>query len=434
MYINVTFNFAYTTAQRIMFLRQYGVDPLSRYNVLGDDMEGESPSLWTALRFVSLIDPLGLDAQAEKQMVSMRRAEFLRLMYRDGNTVSGSYCRGIAGLSSGDTQTSNRYAGVKAAQNIHQGINRLIRRGGDMERCERMKHLLVKHWSAIKVGDNVYRPSSDVLHAPTWLGGMGVCRYDGADVRYVSLNRIRVRQPAMSQPGAELSKLLVDKGWAKVWRWAKNGKPDSAAVDASLLASIMPPQVKRDFASMEREDTIQYYRQRGSRVKHVVVRSLFNDFQVIADRVADDRDIPMRVVNKPDKWWSGMVRDALGPLASHPHAERLLGKTGEEKLLNVLNNCSERVLDARSKFLTLDKQTMLGVATGHLETPSPLAGLVSQLSRHLVSVCHSAIISWLCTQKYPTYERWNHGIVNALYTFEQFFLNYQYRLFATYKV
>jgi hypothetical protein len=382
MYINVTFNFAYTTAQRIMFIREYGIDPLSRYNVLGDDMEGDAPSLWTALKFVSLIDPLGLDAQASKQMVSLRRAEFLRLMYRDGTTITGSYCRGITGFTSGDTQTSPRYAGVRSAQNVCEGLNRIMRRGGAVERLERAKNLLVKHWSAVRIGDQTYRPTADVLRTPTWLGGMGICRSDGKDARFVQVRRSRVRTPRYSQANSSLSKLMVRKGWSKIQHWEGVSIPDHKDVDASVMASILPRKVRQEFASMERRDTVEYYRQRGTVIKKTFEPKLYQHFSKVFDHLEDGRQLVPRVTNKPNDWWRGLVRDAMGVLASHPNAERLMGKAGPQKLANVMNNVTNRVDDAKSKLLQLDVETVMGTVTGRLEKPSPLAGLVSPLCRH----------------------------------------------------
>jgi hypothetical protein len=434
MYINVTFNFAYTTAQRLLFIRKYGMDPLSRYNVLGDDMEGDSPSLWTALKFVSLIDPLGLDAQASKQMVSMRRAEFLRLMYRDGATISGSYCRGITGFTSGDTQTSPRYAGIKSAQNVCDGINRLIRRGGCSVRLEEMKNLLVKHWCAVKVNGNTYRPTNSVLRSPTWLGGMGICRYDGSDARFERVAPARTRKVRFKQKDSQLSKLMVQKGWNIVKLWNTIPSLDHGDVDANIMAGVMPSEARKEFAMMERQDTAAYYKQKGHKLKMKIVPELFRRFEETLLQTEKIR-VPMpKVTQRPDEWWKGLMRDALGPLAAHPKADRLVGRTGPEKLKNVISRATDRVTSAREKLLKLDEQTRLATVTGNLETPSPLAGLVSQLSRHLIALCHSHIIEWLKLQQCRTVVAWNQCAVNALYTFERFFLEYQYSLVEKYRV
>jgi hypothetical protein len=434
MYINVTFNFAYTTAQRILFIRRFGIDPLSRYNVLGDDMEGDSPSLWTALRFVSLIDPLGLDAQANKQMVSMRRAEFLRLMYREGRTVTGSYCRGITGFTSGDTQTSPRYAGIKSAQNICSGLNRIIRRGGEMERLEDAKLLLIKHWSAIKVNGNTYRPHNDVLKSPTWLGGMGVCRCDGKDARFVRVQTARSRQVRFKQKDSQLSKLMVRKGWNLIKHWNGIVAPDHGDVDASVMAGIMPATARREYATMERQDTVNYYKQRGSKLKLQIVPELFRRFEQIHRDLMEEGPTIAKVTQKPNDWWKGLVREALGPLAAHPKADRLLGRTGPEKLENVISGATPRVASARERFLKLDEQTRLATVTGNLNTPSPLAGLVSPLSRHLIALCHSNIVEWLGVQACTSASLWYQYTANALYTFEHFFLTYQSELIGRYRV
>ncbi|UQZ09549.1 putative RNA-dependent RNA polymerase [Freshwater macrophyte associated ghabri-like virus 1] len=434
MYINVSFNFAYTTAQRLMFIKRYGIDPLSRYNVLGDDMEGDAPSLWTALRFVSTIDKLGLDAQASKQMVSIRRAEFLRLMYRDGRTISGSYCRGITGFTSGDTQTSPRYAGVKSAQNVCSGLNRLMRRGGNIALLERAKLLLVKHWSTIKMGGSSYRPDKSVLRAPTWLGGMGICRADGTDIVYEQVKRIRVRPMRFSQTNSELSKLMVTKGWNVISKWNNIIAPNHQDVDATILTSIMPANLRRKFAHMERADTCEYYKQRGFKISKALVPELHSLFAATAQVIEDPTQGPMHVTQRPNDWWDGLVRDALGPLASHPKVDRFLGKTGSEKLENVLSSVTTKVLTAQERFLGLDEQTRLNTATGNLAQPSPLAGLVSPISRHLVAVCHSHIVGWLCKQQCISSSAWNRCIANALYTFELFFLEHQHTLILKYRV
>jgi hypothetical protein len=434
MYINVTYNFAYTTAQRLMFIRRYGRDPLSRYSVLGDDMEGDSPSLWTALKFVSLIDELGLDAQADKQMVSLRRAEYLRLMYREGPSISGSYCRAIAGLTSGDTQTSPRYAGIKSVQNVSDGINRCIRRGGHEARFERMRSIAVKFWSVVEHNGQKFRPKASVLRSPTWLGGMGVCRCDGRDVVFAANATPGAVGTKVRQQGAALSKLMCSLGYGKIASWYDGPLPLSSDVDASILTSILPAQLRSKLVALERLKTVEYYRQKSRIVKPVLLPELSIRFNDIIDRGLNLDAASLVAEAKPDKWWSGMVRDVLGPLASHPKSERLLGKSAEQKMINVVTHTTNRVHDARTKFLGLDPLTRLNTVTGELKLPSPLAGKISPLLRHIVACCHSAYILWLKQQSFSKPAEWHRSMVNALYTFEMCFLARQNSLVELWRV
>jgi septum formation topological specificity factor MinE len=434
MYINVTYNFAYTTAQRLMFIRRYGIDPLSRYNVLGDDMEGDSPSLWTALKFVSLVDELGLDAQADKQMVSLRRAEYLRLMYREGPTVCGSYCRAIAGQTSGDTQTSPRYAGIRSVQNVNEGINRCIRRGGNLERLERMRNIAVKFWSVVEMNGQKYRPKASVLRSPAWLGGMGVCRCDGKDAIFAANETPGAISQKVTQQHAHLSKLMCSAGYSMISSWYDGRPPASGDVDSAILVGILPPALKSKLIALERLKTVEYYRQKSRTIKPCIVLELQEEFFAIMDKGIRLDANSLSVDAKPDKWWSGMVRDVLGPLASHPKADRFLGRTTEQKMLNVITHSTNRVHDARAKFLNLDPLTRKNTVTGELKMPSPLAGLVSPLLRHVVACCHSAYILWLKRQSLSCNTEWYTSMVNALYTFEMCFLARQTAFLSKWRV
>lgn len=210
--------------------------------------------------------------------------------------------------------------------------------------------------------------------------------------------------------------------------------PHHGDVDVSVMSSIMPPLARKKFAQMEREDTAIYYRQAGHKVSKKCVSSLYGLFESSLKVCHSNLENIPKVQQKPNDWWKGLIREALGPLASHPQAERLIGRSGPEKLNNVLNSVTHKVGDAREKLLKLDNETLLGTVTGNLETPSPLAGLISPLSRHLIALCHSHIVEWLCALKHTSSSGWNNSIVNALYTFELFFLDYQFLLWETYKV
>jgi hypothetical protein len=186
--------------------------------------------------------------------------------------------------------------------------------------------------------------------------------------------------------------------------------------------------------SLEKLKTVEYYRQKSRLITPSIVPQLSKTFSnIIGQGLRLDAN-SLVADAKPDKWWSGMVRDVLGPLASHPKAERLLGKTAEQKMLNVVLNGSNRVHDARSKFLGLDPQTRLRTVTGELKMPSPLAGLVSPLVRHIIACCHSAYILWLKQQSFESPLKWHIGMVNALYTFELCFLTHQHSMLELWRV
>ncbi len=98
---------------------------------LGDDSVDVFDSITGACKHLAHLDEQGFEAQHSKQLVSTRRAEFLRIMWRDGLPGCGSLIRALSNGVSGDLQ-SGQIKGSLSVQWLESWLNNLLRRGAHM--------------------------------------------------------------------------------------------------------------------------------------------------------------------------------------------------------------------------------------------------------------------------------------------------------------
>lgn len=112
---------------------------------MGDDSVGVCENVETAVRHLGDLERARFFAQPSKQLVSQRRTEFLRIMYRDGLLGVGSLIRSVSSGLSGDLQHPRvsfidpqgfadwvavlQRRGAVNTENFSNFVNRLKRRG-----------------------------------------------------------------------------------------------------------------------------------------------------------------------------------------------------------------------------------------------------------------------------------------------------------------
>jgi hypothetical protein len=198
-FFNTIFNRAYKDALVAQFQRVHGYQPIHDVSVLGDDMASTAVSEFAGLSFLCDIDRSGLDAQAVKQLLD-HRAEFLRLFYDDAGYIRGSLSRAVARLVSGDGQTAPRRSSPEMAYSVNETLHRLIRRGADSAKVERLRYRVVTYWARA----SVFRGGKTVRVAPPlWLlrtslsaGGLGCGRFG----EVLPGCRLTLRRPPPEKP------------------------------------------------------------------------------------------------------------------------------------------------------------------------------------------------------------------------------------------
>jgi len=207
-FINTLFNEAYSDVLRQTFKNKWGYDPVKVMHVLGDDGEAIFSDEYSGLRFLQLLDHIGLDAQASKQLISTRRTEFLRLFYENGQ-VRGALCRTIASSLSGDMQSNACKTGPDAAYAFNETLHTYIRRGADKSFVEAIRYSLlmpIAHatwWEKKK--RVIVRPSLNTLRASVASGGLGCTRYGEQSVEFV--NKFEM-MPSVSRAPMEVVKCV----------------------------------------------------------------------------------------------------------------------------------------------------------------------------------------------------------------------------------
>lgn len=248
-FFNTCYNLAYAEASEASFARVHGEKPIMRSEVLGDDMCGVCVSEWHGLMYLAQLDATGLDAQSAKQLLSTDRSEFLRIMYTDG-TAKGSLCRGIAALVSADLQSKPVVRGPEQIQRLYSGCTRLMRRGGDDERCHRLFNVLYTSVGRIMFNGIPHTPPASVVKTSCNAGGLG-CIWPGTICKYSGLTRYRapidwVTEQAARQIPCSGPDLAIKSFKNKCWKSGIRYVPHldmQTALRAAAIHSALPPEL-----------------------------------------------------------------------------------------------------------------------------------------------------------------------------------------------
>jgi hypothetical protein len=391
-FLNTTFNRAYLHAFNRAAETRLGVPLTVWARVLGDDMYGQVTSEWAGLQLLSCMDIFGFDAQAEKQMLGPRRGEFLRLMYRDGTSVTGSLARAVAGLTSGDGQTSKREGGPQTAYALNEGLHRLVRRGASLEAVEALRYHLVGYWAGVRL----HGPDGmvETVRPPHWLltlhrrhGGMGCGRYGVVPPAGIETDPMGAT-PAMPRAWvkgllAYGSKLAVHIGWTRLKHVLKE-MPAWQDHALPLSFSVLPEPVTRGWRNEVKARTAFWYR-------HAVARpaqSLCSPAEVAAirknvvaglgylQRAAVRGCTKDLIAHDVEESVQHVVASTLRELAPIQGIYRRLGSSAKKRWNAALQNSDAAALNARQTAQLYGRRLAASVADGGVSLTVDGAGLV----------------------------------------------------------
>lgn len=252
-FLNTLLNRAYANAVRTSFKRLYGYDPVQRASYCGDDMAGRTVDDWTGLEYLRLMDDMGLDAQAGKQLLSNRKNEFLRIISEDGVYMRGSLARAVANGTSADAQSDVFRTGVEEGRNASELVARLSRRGANDALLARWHDAFVVQNATVRVrkgGRTTYcAPPKAMVSARASHGGLRIFQSHLATQGWLSpeVNAWRVPNDVVDS--------LAMRGPARVGHWyarklfgvglkARKVREVVQQVGAGVAQSVLPASLR----------------------------------------------------------------------------------------------------------------------------------------------------------------------------------------------
>uniref|UniRef100_A0A2V0RIK4 RdRp n=1 Tax=viral metagenome TaxID=1070528 RepID=A0A2V0RIK4_9ZZZZ len=272
-FINTTHNKHYdyvitSTAREI-----YGTAGMVRTSRVGDDTEGDFVSEYDCLCYMSVIDQMGLDAQAVKQLVSTERREFLRLMYANGE-IKGSLNRAIGNATSSDLQGEAFQGGPQAVQAAGSIMNTWLSRGGDPLAIDNFWFPVLTYMGSviIYVDGSARRvaPSHGLISACSMKGGLGVVQRGcveqmptSAITKMRAPTRRQLIQPIARQLRGEVQDIMVASAAAQFHsRGYKLSGADEVKDDvmSAMLGASLPPSALKAVQRSERNCVAEWYK------------------------------------------------------------------------------------------------------------------------------------------------------------------------------
>jgi len=257
-FINTTMNVHYHAAINQTMKNIYGIEHhIKQRSVVGDDSEAVSSSEYASLRYLQLMDRMGLEASAPKQLASNSRIEYTRLMHSATGVVEGSLNRNIAGSTSSDLQSSPVESGLEASQALNEAMHSWRRRGGDAVAIEELRYHLLAYFTRLYFkSDNPGSPPRTV-HVPQWIvrypathGGLGCARF-GEEVEPVygvlpprltlGLDTHPAVRQCVAQYPAHMSQLAIQHSGLPPGEWGRWKMIHASAV----LAGTVPVRALR---------------------------------------------------------------------------------------------------------------------------------------------------------------------------------------------
>lgn len=183
--INTILNLAYFRVATDIVREEYGIMPLSMYNVhQGDDVWiSNSSSTWARLVY-GVLKQLGLIFQPLKQMFGPRRGEYLRVMY-SGGMGRGYLSRAIANFILRPVQNDVALDPAAWAATLHDGVSTLLRRGLTAYAASALWRATLPYWTRIQAHPQDHSPIQYpwwVIVNPRYMGGLSCPFPLGSDV------------------------------------------------------------------------------------------------------------------------------------------------------------------------------------------------------------------------------------------------------------
>jgi hypothetical protein len=143
----------------------------------GDDLDVGFESPQDCFRMMRVMDAIGYEAKAIKQMVDKKSEFFRNTITQEG--VFASPCRALANFVSGNWESGGAKELSEKANSILDQVAKMKRRGVDAEFCQHICRMALKHWLKIKVDDEWFEIRDEVIHGDFESGGLGIPDRDG---------------------------------------------------------------------------------------------------------------------------------------------------------------------------------------------------------------------------------------------------------------
>jgi hypothetical protein len=176
-WINTVLNFVYVNIGVKCCCRLYhDFDPIY-FDHGGDDLDVAFKSAVDCFRMMEVMDKIGYEAKAIKQMVD-KKAEF----YRNTITQSGVFAsptRALANFVSGNWESAGAKTLSEKTVSILDQVWKLIRRGVEPDFCETLATISLNHWLKIKLEDEWFVLRPEIVHGDMADGGLGIPDEEG---------------------------------------------------------------------------------------------------------------------------------------------------------------------------------------------------------------------------------------------------------------
>nr|UVG55907.1 putative RNA-dependent RNA polymerase [Poaceae Liege alphachrysovirus 3] len=200
-WINTVLNFVYVNVAVRCCERLYGDFDSVYFDHGGDDLDIAFRSPKDCFRLVEVMDAIGYEATAIKQMID-RKAEF----FRNTVTIEGVFAspsRALANFVSGNWETAGAKTVSEKTMSIMDQVAKLERRGVDSEFCQALMRMSLNHWLKLKVEDEWFTLKKELLHGALDCGGLGIPDEEGKvwEIDFVGkvpdVEALRVKLPGM---------------------------------------------------------------------------------------------------------------------------------------------------------------------------------------------------------------------------------------------
>jgi hypothetical protein len=148
--INNTFNLVYLRMAEETYIQLYGTKPLALARTMGDDGTAHLVSEYDALNFTCLMQHMGFELNASKQMVAQGTSEFLRVTYEDGS-ASSPIARAVSSYVGADMQAPAASSSAFYARGCCDAASNLGRRGANAARVSAIARASARYWSTKRV-------------------------------------------------------------------------------------------------------------------------------------------------------------------------------------------------------------------------------------------------------------------------------------------
>nr|USL98310.1 RNA-dependent RNA polymerase [Phytophthora castaneae RNA virus 1] len=410
-FINTTMNKCYGLVAQESFTRIFGYGPVSKMRYLGDDSAGQGRSEWAAMRYLQLLDKMGLEAQSIKQLVGTSSSEFLRLLYIGGEDLRGSMCRAVSGFTSSDAQSPPVRRGPASAQQVSDGAWRLIRRGASPACVRSWQDFLSLELATVpkRVRGKVVKyvtPSLDLLHTSLLDGGLeavqygelplrmqGVQRYEEPDQLWKSFTR------QLDLPGVRYAVQKFEERVKAARLSVGSTKSVENLMMSQVVAGSLPLELQKRLNPQMDAAAVAYYE--GNRSlqpvpladSHWVCGIVNHTFDGILRALKQGRGFAATT-------WSAAVERAtsvaLGTVAPVPSALSCIHSTSPQFAVAALGGPSVAE-DVACVQRQLGPLSRLGWE-GKLDTHLPLSGTIAPAHRAVADGCLAAALSsqwWL---------------------------------------